>query len=58
MMLYPQSHALPNILHRDEQVRGVVYGRYSHTNQLETGRGMSRLHPLVATPFFHRVLAI
>ncbi len=40
----PESHALPNILHRDEQVRGVVYGRYSHTNKLETGRGM-----LVAT---------
>jgi hypothetical protein len=40
----PESHALPNILHQDEQVWGVVYGRYTHTSRLETGRGM-----LVAT---------
>jgi hypothetical protein len=40
----PESHALPNILHRNEQVVGVVYGRYSHASAEETGRGM-----LVAT---------
>lgn len=40
----PESHALPNLLHLDEHVWGVVYGRYTNTSKVETGRGM-----LVAT---------
>ena len=36
----PETHALPSIIHQDERIQGIVYGRYKHYGGEETeGRG-------------------
>jgi hypothetical protein len=49
--LLPETHALPYIIHPDELIEGIVYGKYKMQNNPQTGRGA-----LVATN--QRVLLI
>ena len=50
-LILPETHALPNIIGLDEEVRGIVYGRYKQVGDIKAGRGA-----LVATN--RRVLLI
>ncbi len=43
-MQLPETHLLPQLIHLDEQILGVVYGRYHQENGVKVGRGV-----LVAT---------
>jgi hypothetical protein len=47
----PETGALPGIIHDDEEIVGIVYGRYTKSATHETGRGV-----LVATT--QRILLI
>ena len=38
-LLLPETHVLPTLLHSDERVTGIVYGRYSQPPNLTVGRG-------------------
>ncbi|MBC7546780.1 PH domain-containing protein [Candidatus Saccharibacteria bacterium] len=50
-LLLPETHTLASILHPDEQIIGIVYGKYRIQNNPQSGRGA-----LVATS--NRVLLI
>lgn len=45
-MILPETHTLPAIIHPNETIRGIVYGRYNYNNNERMGRGA-----LVATNF-------
>lgn len=56
-MLLPETNRLPLVLHPDEEVLGVVYGRYVHTVKPMIGRGVlvatdQRLFLLDTKPLF------
>lgn len=38
-LLLPETHALPFIIHPDERIIGIVYGRYKQQNGNLVGRG-------------------
>lgn len=38
-MLLPETHELANIIHEDERITGIVFGKYSQSSRKLTGRG-------------------
>lgn len=35
----PETHVLPLVIHPNEQIKGIVYGKYTQTNGAQVGRG-------------------